>query len=129
MQTRSSKKSVDTIMIFQSSSISEIEQVDIDLIAMHEEYLKNALGVNWIEMGEINHIDTWRADPNHIILQHMTPEVTRKGKSLTHSKIDVMIDQGLAYYVPYESFTCLELLYSIAHRHNQEGYQIGLFKH
>lgn len=39
-----------------------------------------------------------------------------------------MIDQGLTYYVPYESFTFLELLYSLAHRHGQKGYQIGMFK-
>jgi len=30
--------------------------------------------------------------------------------------------------VPYESFTFLELLYLMAHRHNQQGYQIGMCK-
>jgi len=44
----------------------------------------------------------------------MSLEATEKGKSLAHSKRDIIIDQGLAYYVPYESFTYLELLYSMA---------------
>jgi len=66
--------------------------VDANLIAIQEEYLKNALGVNWIMMGLMNHIDTWRANPNHVLLQHMSPKVFRKGKSLAYSKKNVMID-------------------------------------
>jgi len=30
--------------------------------------------------------------------------------------------------MPYESFIFPELLYSLAHRHDQKGYQIGIFK-
>jgi len=105
--------------ISQSSPAAEVDQVNFDLLEMQEEYLENALGVNWIEMGVINHMDTWIADPNHILLQHMTPKVSEKGKSLDHSKRDIMIDQGLAYYVPYESFFFSKLLYSLAHKHGQ----------
>lgn len=46
---------------------------------MQEEYVKNAPGVNWTEMGVINHMDTWRAEPNHILMQHMTSEVKKNG--------------------------------------------------
>lgn len=41
-----------------------------------------------------------------------------KGKSLVESKRDIMIYQGLAYYVPYESFTYPEFVYDIALKHN-----------
>jgi len=35
------------------------EGVDANLIAIHKEYLENALGVNWTEVGVMNHLDTW----------------------------------------------------------------------
>lgn len=63
-----------------------------------------------------------------VLLQYMKLEVVGKGKSLVHSKRDIMIDQGLAYFVPYESFTYPKLLYSMAYKHNQQGYEIGIFK-
>lgn len=53
---------------FQSSSTIEIEQVDTNLIAIQEEYLENAPGVKWNDMGLMNHINTWRVNPNRILL-------------------------------------------------------------
>jgi len=76
----------------QSSSAAKVDQVDADLMTMQEEYIENAPGVNLTKMGVINHMDTWRVNPNHILLQHMTPEVSKKGNSLAHSKRDVMIN-------------------------------------
>lgn len=49
-----------------------------------------------------------------------------KGKLLPKSKRDIIIDQGLAYYVPYESFTYPELLYAIALKHNHKDMKLGL---
>lgn len=46
MQTKGSKKSVDTMATSKSSTPVEIEQVDANPIAMQEEYLENALRVN-----------------------------------------------------------------------------------
>lgn len=46
MQTKGSKKSVDTMLTSKSSTPTKIDKVDANLIAMQEEYLKNALGVN-----------------------------------------------------------------------------------
>lgn len=39
-----------------------------------------------------------------------------------------MLDQGLTYFMPYESFTFPELLVSIALRHNPQGYIIKAYK-
>lgn len=73
-------------------------------------------------------MDTWCFDPMRILLQHLKLEVVGKGKSLAESKRDIMIDQGLAYYVPYESFTYPKLLYAITLRHNMQGYEIRAFE-
>jgi len=51
MIIRGSRKGVDIMATFQSSSIAEIDQVSADLLTMQEEYLENAPRVNWIEMG------------------------------------------------------------------------------
>lgn len=87
------------------------EGVDANLIAIHEEYLKNAPSINWMEIGVMNHMDTLRVESKIILLQHQVPRVIGKGKALAESKRIIMLDQGLAYYVPYESFTCSELLF------------------
>lgn len=39
-----------------------------------------------------------------------------------------MIDQGLTYFMPYESCTYPELLYLVTLRHSQQGYEIRFFK-
>lgn len=39
-----------------------------------------------------------------------------------------MLDQGLAYYMPYESFNFLELLFSIALRHSPQVYEVKSYK-
>lgn len=39
-----------------------------------------------------------------------------------------MIDQGLAYYVPYELFNYPKLLYVLVLKHSQQGYEINVFK-
>lgn len=41
---------------------------------------------------------------------------------------NIMLDQGLAYFVPYNSFTCPKLLITIAMRHNPQGYIIKEYK-
>lgn len=68
MLTHAVKKIVDTMMATKSSTTIEHEGLDVDLIAIQDEYLENALGVNWIEMGVINNMDTWCIDPMRILL-------------------------------------------------------------
>lgn len=74
------KKIMNTIMATKPPTESEYEGVDADLIAIQDEYLDNAPGVNQIEMGVINHMDTQHIDPMRIILQHLKLEVASKGK-------------------------------------------------
>lgn len=128
MQTRGSKKFIDTMTISKPSTTIEVEKIDPNLMAIQNKYLENDFGVNQIKMGVMYHMDTWRDDPNLILLQHIYLEVLGKGNFLAQLKRDVMIDQELRYFVPYESFTCHEILYSVAHRLDQKGYEVVVFK-
>lgn len=75
MLTHATKKIVDTMMEIQTSTAKDHEGVDINLIAIEEVYLENALGLKWIDMGVINHMGTWHVDPMRILLQHLKPKV------------------------------------------------------
>lgn len=55
--THSRKKMVNTMASIEEPVVIG-KGVEFDLIVIHEEYLENALGINWIEMGIINHIKT-----------------------------------------------------------------------
>lgn len=72
-------------------------------------------------------MDTWCMDAKRKLLQNQRLEVVRKGKMIVTST-NIMLDLGLAYFVPYESFTCLELLTAITLRHSLEGYIIRAYK-
>lgn len=58
----------ETMMVTKPQDESEHEGVDDELIAIQNEYLKYAPGVNWIELGVINHMDTWCVDPMQTLL-------------------------------------------------------------
>ena len=57
MLTHVGKKLLDTMESTKEPVVTEQEGVDAKLIMIHEEYLDNALDVNWIEMGVMNHMD------------------------------------------------------------------------
>lgn len=87
------------------------------MLKIHEEYLENSPGVNWIKRGVLSHMDTWHADVGRPSLQHERQEVVGKEKIMITGN-NTMIDQGMAYFVPYKSFTYLELLTTITLRHS-----------
>ena len=60
MLTHAVKKIVDTMMKTHPSTTIEHEGVDANLIVIQDEYLENDPNINWIEMGVINHMDTWQ---------------------------------------------------------------------
>jgi len=41
---------------------------------------------------------------------------------------NIMLNQGMVYFVAYESFTCPELLTTISLRHITQGYMIRVYK-
>lgn len=68
MLTHAAQKLLNTMESTKEPVVTTQEGVDAKLIAIHEEYLDNTPNVNWKEIGVIDHLDTWQADPQVIIL-------------------------------------------------------------
>lgn len=74
-------------------------------------------------------MDTWCVDAEIPLLQHEKPKIVGKGKMKTTSKGSiVMLNEGLAYFMPYDSFTFLELVTTIALRHKPQSYNVKAYK-
>lgn len=126
MFTRDAKKLLSIMAKPEQTMIILGEGVE-ELSKIHEEYLENAPRVDWIEMGDMIHMDTQYVDVERILLQHEKPEVVGNGKTKSTGNY-MMINQGVASFVPYESFTFLELLTAIALSHILQGYIIKEYK-
>lgn len=87
-----------------------------DLSNIHEKYMENDLEVSWNERGMLGHLNSWCVDAERPLLQHERLKVFGKTKTMVESN-NVMLNKGLAYFMPYESFTYLELLIAIAMRY------------
>lgn len=62
MLTFTVKNIIDTMMMTKWPTEAEHEGLDADLITIQNEYLKNVPSINWMDMGVINHIDTWHVN-------------------------------------------------------------------
>lgn len=58
MITQSIQKLLNTMARTKETVATKQEGVDTNLIVNHNEYLENALDVNWMKVGVINHLDT-----------------------------------------------------------------------
>lgn len=54
----------------KKTMVSMEEGLDANLAKLHEEYLENAPMINLMKVGVINHMDTWHADLERILLQN-----------------------------------------------------------
>lgn len=113
-------KSQETIFILEEGVDSQLEKI-------HDEYMENAPGVNWTKRGVLSHMDTWRIDSTKPLLLQQSPDGADRGKKKAREN-NVMLDQGLAYFMPYELFTYPEILNAIALRHNPQGFMIRAYK-
>lgn len=84
---------------------------------IHDEYLQNMLGINWTKMEVLIYTDTWNSDPTkQLLIQQRLDDVGREKNK--EGGNNIMLDQGLEYFMPYESFAYPYLPTTIALRTN-----------
>lgn len=104
-----------------------MDKMDDNLVELHKQYLQDAPRYYQIENVVINIWDTWHSNlENPLLLQGtiLQPRPIR----LTMMGNNPMLDLGITYFVLFELFPYLELLYQMALRMNQQGYQVDAYK-
>lgn len=82
------------------------------------------LGQTWIESSVISFWDTWCSSFEWSLLQEVTVPII----GVAIGGANPIVNLRLVYFIPYESFSFLELLYHMVLRMNQQGYKVDAYK-